>query len=295
MSAILVVDDSKVVRVTLKEFLAPNGYSVVTAEDGLKAWKLLEKEPKKYKAVLLDRDMPEMNGMELLALIKKNKNMDSLPVVMQTCRSKEEDIREGLRAGAYYYLTKPYDKETLLAVVNAAVADYEKYAKLREESHKKTASILLMTKGHYVFRTIAEADMLSSLLSQACPDPRKAVIGLSELLINAIEHGNLGITYEEKSALNDKREWESEVNRRLKMPQYSSKVGTLEFDKENGKIRFRIKDEGEGFKWSQYIKFSPKRAFDTHGRGIAVANELSFSSLKYLGKGNEVLAIIRID
>lgn len=53
-----------------------------------------------------------------------------------------------------------------------------------------------------------------------------------------------------------------------------------------------IRDQGDGFDWSNHLDFSPERAFDTHGRGIALARKLSFDSLEYLGNGNTVLASI---
>jgi hypothetical protein len=49
-----------------------------------------------------------------------------------------------------------------------------------------------------------------------------------------------------------------------------------------------VQDEGVGFDWEKYLQFDPERAFDPHGRGIALANKMSFDSLTYLGNGNTV-------
>ncbi len=53
------------------------------------------------------------------------------------------------------------------------------------------------------------------------------------------------------------------------------------------------RDEGNGFVWQNYLEFSTERAFDLHGRGVAMAKTICFGSLEYLGKGNEVRATLR--
>ena len=63
------------------------------------------------------------------------------------------------------------------------------------------------------------------------------------------------------------------------------------FERKERELYFHIRDEGEGFDWRSYLQFDPERAFDTHGRGIALARNLSFARLIYQGRGNEVLAI----
>ena len=57
-------------------------------------------------------------------------------------------------------------------------------------------------------------------------------------------------------------------------------------------VWYRIVDEGDGFDWTRYLDFDPARAFDPHGRGIAVARLSSFDALEYIGKGNLVIATV---
>ncbi len=292
MTFIIAVDDSLPIRKILKKFLEPAGFSVETAEDGERGWELLVKNPGKYSTVLLDREMPKMNGMEVLARIKEHEELQTIPVIMQTSLDAKKEIMEGLEAGAYYYLTKPYTEESLLSIVKTAVADHTKYRSLREETRKTVSSVPTEKSNRYAFRTLDEADMLATLMSRMCPEPEKVVTGLFELLINAIEHGNLGIDYEEKSALIDAGQWEIEVNRRLLQREYLSKAAHLEYEFINDEIHFRIRDEGNGFDWEKYLEISPERAFDTHGRGIAMARKFSFDSLQYLNNGKELLAVV---
>ena len=121
----------------------------------------------------------------------------------------------------------------------------------------------------------------------------KVVTGLSELLINAVEHGNLAITYQEKSDLNKSGTLMDEIESRLGMDKYKSKIVDVEFKKSGANIEVSITDEGEGFDWKLYLEMSPDRMMDNHGRGIAMAGLLSFDGLDYLGCGNSVRATIK--
>ena len=73
------------------------------------------------------------------------------------------------------------------------------------------------------FRTLDSARDIATVLANAFPQPKRVVIGLTELLVNAVEHGNLGITYEEKSRLREAEKWESEVDARLADPANAGK------------------------------------------------------------------------
>jgi anti-sigma regulatory factor (Ser/Thr protein kinase) len=128
------------------------------------------------------------------------------------------------------------------------------------------------------------------MLAGACPDPERVVIGLTELLLNAIEHGNLGITYDEKTRLNTRESWQAEIKARLALPENRNKCVDFRFERLPTEIRFTIRDEGKGFDWRRFIQIDPRRAFDTHGRGIVMARSFSFSSVDYNELGNEVVA-----
>ena len=291
----LVVDDHALDRKLLTIHLQPEGYDVETAEDGLEAWGKLQAEPQRYDVVLLDRTMPRMDGMQLLGRMKDDEELRMVPVILQTALAHRDQILEGIRAGAYYYLTKPYDVDMLLSVVRTAIADYQGYRDLQTRVKKELDSLRLMQNGLFAFQTVEQARDLGAMLANTCPDPSATVIGLTELLINAVEHGNLGITYEDKSKLYASGGWSDEVRRRLKLPENSGKYAEVAFEREDQAIRFVIRDQGTGFDWRSYLQVDPQRAFDTHGRGIAMANRLSFSHIEYRGRGNEVIGTIVCD
>ncbi|MCK6498271.1 MAG: ATP-binding protein, partial [Nitrospira sp.] len=74
-------------------------------------------------------------------------------------------------------------------------------------------------------------------------------------------------------------------------PVYGSRHGIAHFARQAGRLCLQVTDEGAGFDWRKYLDFDPDRAYDTHGRGIAMANKLSFDHIEYRGKGNRVHAV----
>ena len=292
--SILVVDDELFNLEILSEQLDDAGYEAVTAENGLEAWTVLENRPERFAAVLLDRMMPVMDGMEVLSRIKKHATLKTLPVIMQTAKAAKDDVLEGLQAGAHYYLTKPFEEEQMLAIVKTAVADYQRLRSLQEETAKTSKALCMMNVGEFRFSTLEEARQLVELLANASPDATRLVPGLSELLVNAVEHGNLGITYQDKSRLNKEGIWTEEVEKRLALPENADKYVSLAFERTQQEIRFVIEDQGPGFDWQQYMELKPERAFDNHGRGIAMAKTLSFDRIEYLGRGNRVMASLSL-
>ncbi|MCK5310764.1 MAG: response regulator [Desulfobacteraceae bacterium] len=294
-ATVLAVDDEVYNLKIISYHLKNENFEVLTAGDGQEAWDLLVETPEKFDAVLLDRSMPRMNGMEVLSKIKSHDSLKTIPVIFQTGMKHQDDILEGLQAGAYYYLTKPYKRDDLRTIVNAAVSDSIKYRKLENETAKVLKAFACLKKGEFEVYTLEQGEQLSALLSSACPEPRKVVVGLWELILNGIEHGNLGISYAEKSQLNQDNQWTAEIERRLSLSENKTKFVEILMNRDSRGIEFIIQDQGDGFDWQDYIDISPERAFDSHGRGIAMACMYSFDKVEYLGNGNIVSAVVSLD
>lgn len=291
---ILIVDDSRLDQKLLGEYLSPHGYALEYAGDGEAALAMLYEEPLRFDVVLLDRSMPRLTGMELLHSIKGHPRLRMLPVILQTASTSRESIVEGFRAGALYYLPKPYDVEILLTVVAAATREFGMYKRLQEALSRGLECLTLIQDATITLQTIDQARSVAMVLANTCPDPAAVVVGLSELLVNAIEHGNLGITYEEKSALTKGGNWHEEVRRRLALAENAGKQVVLRVERGAAELKFTIRDEGRGFSWPSFFDVDPKRAFDNHGRGIAIARSMSFDTVEYRGCGNEVVATVRL-
>ena len=290
---ILIVDDEPFNLEILSEHLIDAGYQTVLAQDGMDAWEILLREGARFDAVLLDRMMPRMDGMELLGRIRQHPEFMHLPVVMQTAVGSAENVREGLAGGAYYYLVKPFQRDMLVAIVAAAVGFRREKSRLESMVAEEANAYRFLVNGDFQFRTLDEARRLTLLLSQACPDPKRVALGLSELLVNAVEHGNLGIGYAEKSRLLRQGRWQEEIEARLAEKCYRDRFVAVAFRRAEEDISISIVDQGEGFDWRPFLDFSPERAFDIHGRGISVARLLSFDGLEYRGGGNEVVVTVK--
>jgi anti-sigma regulatory factor (Ser/Thr protein kinase) len=150
----------------------------------------------------------------------------------------------------------------------------------------------LIRRGVFHYQTMPQCHDLAALLAKACPNPKRTVIGLSELMINAVEHGNLGISYDEKSALIEARRWAAEVDLRLQLPENAAKWVKVTLLKSPSRTRFRIEDQGKGFPWEDFQAPNPDRLFDSHGRGILLAKWEAFDRVEYQGIGNCVVAEI---
>ena len=292
-ASVLVVDDEPFNLEIIEEYLDGEGYTLFTAGDGEDAWKQLEANPDKFDVILLDRMMPKLDGMEVLEKIKVHRKLKSTPVILQTAKASQQNIIEGMNAGAYYYLTKPFDDEMLRSIVRTAIEDKMRYDLLTSELEESVRGLTTMQDAHFEFQTIDEANDLAKVLANACASPDKVVTGISELLINAVEHGNLEICYEEKSRLVAKDSWKDEVNKRLQLPEYKDKKVIVWFQRKGSINKILIEDEGDGFEWQNYLELDPLRAFDSHGRGIAMAKLMSVDEINYQGCGNKVELIVQ--
>ncbi|MFA7270082.1 MAG: response regulator [Sterolibacterium sp.] len=293
---LLVVDNDQPNLNFIADILDDPCFKLDIAHDAGRALQMLETSCSAYDLIILDRIMPGMDGIELLHKIKAERRFRRIPVILQTAASVPQPAGEGSGAGVCcYYLDKPCAPAALLAVVRDALANVEKWNKQNataQRTRQFSAALGLLRQAEFRYATLGEADSLVCLLAALCPDPERASIGLSELLVNAIEHGNLGIGYAEKSRLNSQGRWLEEVERRLALPEYRDLCVTVGFRRTDREIRFTIADQGKGFAWQDYLKIDPAQVLATNGRGIGLAKLLSFSSMEYQGCGNVVVATV---
>lgn len=293
-SAILLIDDDPNNLEILECYLEDAGYTCATAIGGKEGLDILEQQPNRFRVILLDRMMPEMSGMEFLGHVKSNPALSVLPVIMQTAAASPQDIQEGIDAGSFYYLTKPFTENVLLSVVKSAIRDLEQFEDLQAQVDRGSDLFTCLNTAEFQIQTLAQANTLAVQLSRAFPDPNRVAPGLMELLVNAIEHGNLKISYQDKTQLIESGQWETEITRRLGEPAYSEKHATLRFQRNSDSIELTIEDEGQGFDWRQYMKGGMDLACASHGRGIVMTKALSFDTFEYQGNGNTVKCSINL-
>lgn len=114
---ILAVDDSTSVRKMVESALRYKGYAVVAAADGLEALEALERE--QFNLVVMDINMPRMDGLSLLKTIRERPEWAGLPILMLTTEGQETDRDRALAMGATDYMVKPFKPTQLLERVAA--------------------------------------------------------------------------------------------------------------------------------------------------------------------------------
>ncbi len=115
---VLVAEDDAMFRRILRSWLEAWGYHVTIAEDGARAWEILQQEPRP-QVIILDWMMPEMNGLDLCRKVREENRHPYQYVLLATARDAKQDMVRGLEAGADDYLTKPFDKSELRARLRA--------------------------------------------------------------------------------------------------------------------------------------------------------------------------------
>lgn len=291
---ILVVEDEPICIGFIEHTLAAKGYAVTIANNCGDAWQHLENQQSEFDAILLDRGLPDMDGLSFLRQLKQNPALQDIPVIVETASADDASIHEGLLAGAYYYLTKPLNADLLTSIVNAGSSQYRNDKAIQEAVKQNGQAFFQhLNQAVFHFRTLDEARYLAQVVSQFCIEPERVVVGLQELLVNAVEHGNLGITYADKTRLILENRWQEEVVRRQALPEYLMRRVEIRIQRHASHTVIAIQDEGPGFDWHKYLQLNPERAFDPHGRGIALAKLISFDTLNYLGTGNIVEVSIK--
>ncbi len=116
---ILAIDDEQIVRMSCERILRPAGYDIDTSADGPNALKMID--AKRYDLVLTDLKMPNMDGLEVMAEIKKR--LPDAKVIIVTGYSTLDNAVKATLTGAYNYIEKPFSPESLLAVVRDALKE----------------------------------------------------------------------------------------------------------------------------------------------------------------------------
>ncbi len=237
--------------------------------------------PSLYSAYLFDNSQHYAANLSLLKGLKKHYQYSIIPVIFQTDSEHTEQIQQSLESGVYFYLVKPYTKSLLLSVLKACINGFSDQCTFDQIERSLTIPNQQLQSARFQIKTTEDARSLSCVLAFMTPKPKESVIGLFELMMNAIEHGNLNISYQEKTQLIDSNFLNEEIRKRQALPENKDKLVTVDFERKEGELLFRITDSGKGFDYKPYLDFSLDRVMDNHGRGVMIANRLSFDELRY--------------
>jgi anti-sigma regulatory factor (Ser/Thr protein kinase) len=140
-------------------------------------------------------------------------------------------------------------------------------------------------------RTREQADDIADIVAELMPDPIAARFGMIELLLNAIEHGNLEIGGSLKAQLLREHRFDDELAARLASPPYSTRSVRIIVDVEYPVVDIEIHDDGPGFAWRRALAAELEVSDRPSGRGLAIISRTCFLGLQYRDPGN--VAVIR--
>ncbi len=118
---VIVADDSMLTRKIVIKYLAPLNFEAIEASNGSEVMEILNKEENLPNLILMDWNMPEMDGIEVLEEIQKNARLNRVPVIMLTSESDELSIETAMKAGARAYITKPFTAEQLVETIKETI------------------------------------------------------------------------------------------------------------------------------------------------------------------------------
>ena len=264
-------------------------FSVITAQNGDEAWQKFQEE--KPDLVVTDVRMPHRDGLTLTSQIKACE--PSCPVIVVTGFGSEEAAISALKAGASDFLVKPFPLSELRLAVDRSCSLLR--AKWADE---RVVPVVVNVNSTIVIDNLPE--MLGGVMNYVlrtltgCLSDKQLLglrVALQELLINAIEHGNLNITPDEKmnALMNDTYDQLLQERRQLPELQQRRVRLSLMHDVEAGTIQFKICDEGNGFDWEAMLKRDVQQLPKSSGagRGIFLVRTL-VPDVSYHGNGNEV-------
>ena len=285
--SILLVDDEPSARRLMSELLTRSGYRAYLAESGPEALGMLRRI--EVDLVLTDVVLGEMDGLELLKRIKTER--PGIGVVIYTGYSTENLIIEALRAGAADFIKKPFSRETLEMVLDRALKRNTFLDRLDIDVDAVIAESKIIEIDNNIDRISGVVNQLTLNASKFSGVNRanELSVALYEIILNAMEHGNLEITYEEKAEYLDRGTYQDLIMERRKDPRLSARKVRINYHMDDTGLHYTIQDQGPGFDWKKYYDKIEKRGVSTeaHGRGLALTL-FYVDRIKFNEKGNEV-------
>jgi CheY-like chemotaxis protein/anti-sigma regulatory factor (Ser/Thr protein kinase) len=282
---VLVVDDQEALRTLLARLLEREGFDPIQAENGAQAVEMYKSESP--LVVVSDIMMPKMDGLALLNEIRRIDR--NATVILMTGQGNEDVLLKALRGGATNFFKKPFN-------VRELIDEIRKVVEFRLEAARSSLFSPLLVEETKTF-VMPRADspffpIINQITLQLpCLLPPEDIlnlkIGIEEVITNAIEHGNLGITFDAKSKaisegrlaelIAEKGRESDAAGRRVRV---TSRLTAEEFE-------ITIRDDGRGFDWRNLPAVEPENLLAFNGRGIFLT-KIYFDEVTFNDSGNEV-------
>jgi CheY-like chemotaxis protein/anti-sigma regulatory factor (Ser/Thr protein kinase) len=282
---ILVVDDQETLRSLLSRLLIREGFEPIEAEDGEQAVRLFKSESP--LVVVSDIMMPRMDGLALLYEIKRIDR--NATVILMTGQGNEDVLLKALRGGATNFFKKPFNIRDLIEEIRTVV-------EFRLEAARSTlfSPFLVEETKHFVipradspyFPIINQITLqLPCLLAEG--EILNLKIGIEEMIANAIEHGNLGISFEEKSRAIEEGHLAELMAERGRQSDSAGRAVNVDSRLTPEHFEISIRDEGRGFAWRNLPEVAPESLLSFNGRGILLT-KIYFDEVSYNDAGTMV-------
>ncbi len=182
----LIVDDNKVARYIVRENLEREGVTLLEADNGLNALKILKKNLNKIDIIITDLIMPEMDGCQFCRAVRKQLNLTEIPIIFLTAMSDRLELIKVFQAGATDYLVKPFFKEELLARLNVHMERTQINRRLKQ-------TIIELQNAEQEKLQKQKLEGVLEMAGAVCHElnqPIQAISGFSELLTMGMETDN---------------------------------------------------------------------------------------------------------
>lgn len=287
---LLIIDDNKDLLEFLRDFFRKNGFDVLlalTAMDGVEKFKSFMPD-----VVITDMRLPDKPGNWVVKEVKSvNKKT---PVIIITGYSDHHLIVEAMENGATELLKKPFKQKDLKYLLS-------KIEILLKRLHVDLSSrFVCWEKRHYQIENDIHVvpilvDYLFDRVDYLCENDSFLRIGLQEILINAIEHGNLEISYSDKQKMLDSGDYNQMLMERAKEETYRHKRVDIKVFSTPQYLKVIVEDMGNGFDMSALPNLGdPENFFRESGKGILMAIN-AFDRVQYNDIGNVVTLVKQSD
>lgn len=291
MHTVLVVDDSAVDRRLAGGLLEREfGCTVSYAEDGRAALRVLaERVP---DLVLTDLQMPDLNGLELVAAVKAD--YPHVPVILMTARGSEEIAANALRAGAVSYVPKRRLADDLMATVSRVLRDAvdERVSSRLMHTLESSEAVFVLRNDPVLIRGLVRhlQEVLRCLPLGDETERLRVGVAVEEALENAFYHGNLEVASAPGPAA--RNGFEERVRGRVMEMPYAARRIHVRAKVDRQEAVFVIRDEGPGFDASRYTSAGIADGDAGAGRGIVLMRSV-MDEVRYNAAGNEVTLVKR--
>ncbi|MDH4121326.1 MAG: response regulator [Deltaproteobacteria bacterium] len=301
--SVLFVDDEEDICFTFRDRFEDRLH-VYTANSGKEALNILRGNNDIHVAVT-DIRMPLLNGLELIEQARDI--APDIGFIVVSGHAESDEIISALRLGARNFIRKPYDFSELESVIYMEANRYRLIKEeRREREREKAIEQFLVGIDRMKFMIPNNLEWVNHLAFRlarhmvsvgVCKEDSmvNVALGMIEIITNAIEHGNLGITSQEKIQLKGRGEnvYQDEIKRREADPKYKNRFVKITSTIQKDQALVEIEDEGNGFDVNALLDpTAMENLFATSGRGILLARTF-LDEVNFNPKGNKVSLVIR--